>query len=202
MVYFLKGGGSPPPPFQIQRQHAAKGECAMKFVFTEKRAQVKDDLQPYAEKKVGKLDRFFKGESEAFIAFDTVRGRDIAELTIRSNGIIYRAAEMTGDMYSSIDSAVASIEQQIRKNKSRLSKRLRDGVIDREFEADDDSEEDYDIIRTKRFSIKPMTADEAILQMNLLGHEFFVFRNYDNKAAFSVVYRRKDGGYGLIESEE
>lgn len=175
----------------------------MKYVFTEKRAQAKEDLQPYAEKKVGKLDRFFKGESEAFITFTSVRARETAEITIRNNGIIYRATETTGDMYASIDSAVATIEQQIRKNKSRLEKRLREGVVEKEFKpAVDDVDESFDIIRVKRFSIKPMTAEEAILQMNLLGHEFFVFRNHDNNAAFAVVYRRNDGGYGLIESEE
>ncbi len=175
----------------------------MKFVFTEKRAQAKDDLQPYAEKKIGKLDRFFKGESDAFVTFSTVRGRDTAEVTIRNNGMIYRATETTGDMYASVDSAVATIEQQIRKNKSRLEKRLRDGIVDKEFRqsAERDEDEAFDIIRTKRFAIKPMTAEEAILQMNLLGHEFFVFRNHDNNAAFAVVYRRKGGGYGLIESD-
>lgn len=175
----------------------------MKYVFTEKRAQAKDDLQPYAEKKVGKLDRFFKGETEAFITFTSVRARETVEITIRNNGMIYRATETTGDMYASIDSAVATIEQQIRKNKSRLEKRLREGIIDKEFKpAIDDTDENFDIIRVKRFSIKPMTAEEAILQMNLLGHEFFVFRNHDNNAAFAVVYRRNGGGYGLIESEE
>ncbi len=175
----------------------------MKYVFTEKRAQAKDDLQPYAEKKVGKLDRFFKGETEAFITFTSVRARETAEVTIRNNGMIYRATETTGDMYASIDSAVATIEQQIRKNKSRLEKRLREGIIEKEFKpATDDADESFDIIRVKRFSIKPMTAEEAILQMNLLGHEFFVFRNHDNNEAFAVVYRRNGGGYGLIESEE
>lgn len=176
----------------------------MKFVFTEKRAQVKDDLQPYAEKKIGKLDRFFKEESEAFVTFNSVRGREIAEVTLRNNGMIYRATETTGDTFASIDSAVATIEQQIRKNKSRLEKRLRDGIIDKEFKqtAASDYEETFDIVRIKRFSIKPMTAEEAILQMNLVGHEFFVFRNQDNNAAFAVVYHRKDGGYGLIESDD
>ncbi|MDP4121351.1 MAG: ribosome-associated translation inhibitor RaiA [Bacillota bacterium] len=176
----------------------------MKYVFTEKKAQVGKDVQPYAEKKIGKLDRFFKGEADAFVTFSTVRGRETAEVTIRSNGMIYRATETTGDMCASIDSAVATIEQQIRKNKSRLEKRLREGVIDKEFKqiSVDDEDEAFDIIRTKRFSIKPMTTEEAILQMNLLGHEFFVFRNHDNDAAFAVVYRRNGGGYGLIESDD
>ncbi|SHH72691.1 putative sigma-54 modulation protein [Sporobacter termitidis DSM 10068] len=182
----------------------------MKFTFTEKKVQVSDELREYAEKKIGKLDRFFKIESEAFVTFGIERGRHRAEVTINNNGMFYRVSEATGDMHASIDSAVAGIESQIRKNKSRLAKRLRDGALEREVKPsvsyaasdDDGGEADFQIMRTKRFPIKPMTAEEAILQMNLLDHEFFVFRNQDNRDAFSVVYRRKSGGYGLIEGAD
>lgn len=180
----------------------------MKFTFTEKKVQTSDELREYAEKKIGKLDRFFKLESEAFITFEIERGRHKAEVTINNNGIFYRVAEVTSDMYASIDSAVAAIESQIRKNKSRLEKRLRDGALEREvkpsvsYASSDDDETDFKIIRTKRFPIKPMTTEEAILQMNLLAHEFFVFRNQDNRGTFSVVYKRKSGGYGLIEGTD
>ena len=178
----------------------------MKFVFTEKKNQVcNDDVKAYAEKKVGKLDRFFKGEADAFITFDTLRGREIAEVTVRSSGTYFRAKETTGDMFASIDSAVSTIEQQIRKNKSRLEKRLREGAFERDLKATPDRaepEEEFKVIRTKRFAIKPMTVEEAILQMNLLGHEFFMFRHDDEDGGFGVVYRRKDGGYGLIESND
>jgi putative sigma-54 modulation protein len=180
----------------------------MKFTFTEKKVQVSDDLRDYAQKKIGKLDRFFKIESEAFVTFAIERGRHKIEVTLNNNGIFYRVTETTSDMYASIDSAVAGIEGQIRKNKSRLSKRLRDGALEREvkpsvsYAPTDDDEPDFKIIRTKRFPIKPMTAEEAILQMNLLGHEFFVFRNQDKQGAFAVVYKRKSGGYGLIESND
>ncbi|NLA87762.1 MAG: ribosome-associated translation inhibitor RaiA [Clostridiales bacterium] len=180
----------------------------MKFKFTEKKVQVSDELREYAEKKIGKLDRFFKLESEAFITFEIERGRHKAEVTINNNGIFYRVAEVTGDMYASVDSAVASIESQIRKNKSRLAKRLRDGALEREvkpsvsYAASDEDEQEFKIVRTKRFPIKPMSVEEAILQMNLLDHEFFVFRNQDNLGIFSVVYKRKSGGYGLIESSD
>ena len=177
----------------------------MKFVFTEKKVQLSDDLKSYAEKKIGKLDRFFKGECEAFITFSSERGRDIVEVTVRNNGTLFRVSETTNDMYASIDFALSGIEQQIRKNKTRLEKKLREGAFERDLKLPvsiDDEEEEFRIIRNKRFSIKPMTAEEAILQMNLLSHAFFVFRNHDNDSAFSVVYRRKDGGYGLIESED
>jgi len=180
----------------------------MKFTFTEKKVQVSDELREYAEKKIGKLDRFFKIESEAFVTFEIERGRHKAEVTINNNGMFYRVSEITSDMYASIDSAVAAIESQIRKNKSRLAKRLRDGVLEREVKPSvsytdgEEDEQDFTITRVKRFPIKPMTTEEAILQMNLLGHEFFFFRNQDNRGAFSVVYRRKSGGYGLIEGTD
>jgi len=177
----------------------------MKFVFTEKKAQVNSDVKAYAEKKISKLDRFFKGEADAFVTFETERGREIVEVTVRSSGTYFRSKAVTGDMYASIDAAVDTIEQQIRKNKTRLEKKLREGAFDRELMAEPVSEEpedEFKVVRTKRFSIKPMTVDEAILQMNLLGHEFFMFRNADDDDGFAVVYRRNDGGYGLIESSD
>ncbi len=182
----------------------------MKFTFTEKRLQTSEDLRAYAEKKIGKLDKFFKNDADASVTFSIERGRYIAEVTIRSNGMFYRVTEITGDMYASIDSAVASIERQIRKNKTRLEKRLRTGALEREIkpeplpesdEDEDESEPEFNVIRKKRFSVKPMTVEEAILQMNLLNHEFFVFKNEDSSGEFSVVYKRKNGGYGLIESD-
>jgi len=178
----------------------------MKFTITEKKVQITDDLRSYAEKKIGKLDRFFKTESEAFITFTSERGRHIAEVTINNNGMFYRVTEATSDMQASIDSCVAAIERQIRKHKTRLEKRLRDGVLEREYtpsvKSDVPEEEDTDfrIVRTKMFPIKPMTPEEAVLQMNLLEHEFFVFKNQDREDAFSIVYKRKKGDYGLIET--
>ena len=179
----------------------------MRFTFTEKKVQVSDDLRAYAEKKIGKLERFFKIESDAYVTFSMERGRHIAEVTIKNNGMFYRVTESTGDMYASIDSASASIERQIRKNKTRLEKKLREGAFEREIQpsvsypAIDEEEQDFKIIRTKRFAIKPMSPEEAILQMNLLGHEFFAFRNQEDNDSFSIVYKRKHGGYGLIESD-
>ena len=111
-------------------------------------------------------------------------------------------------MYASVDSAVATIERQIRKNKTRLAKKLREGAVEREVQelpyvAEEDSaeSEEFNVVRRKQFSIKPMSVEEAILQMNLLDHEFFVFRDEAADGAFSVVYRRKKGGYGLISDE-
>lgn len=179
----------------------------MKFTFTEKKMDASGDLRAYAEKKIGKIDRLFKTESEAFITFSTERGRFLAEVTIKNNGMFYRVSELTSDMYASIDSAVAGIERQIRKNKTRLEKRLRDGALEREVKpgniaSGDEGEEEFKVVRNKKFYIAPMSVDEAILQMNLLEHEFFVFKNTDDSDAFSVVYRRRNGGYGLITDQE
>ena len=175
----------------------------MKFTFTERKMDASEDLRAYAEKKIGKIDRLFRTESDAYVTFSTERGRFLAEVTIKNSGMFYRVSELTSDMYASVDSAVASIERQIRKNKTRLEKRLRDGAIEREIKpfnvpAEDAGEEEFKIVRNKKFYIAPMSVEEAILQMNLLEHEFFVFRNTDERDAFSVVYRRKNGGYGLI----
>ena len=173
----------------------------MKFTITEKKIKVPDEIKDYAERKVGKIDRFFRGDAEAFITFSSERGRYKAEVTIENNGMFFRVSELTSDMHASIDSACASIEGQIRKNKTRLEKRLREGALDKDVAEDFipvDEEKEFNIIRTKHFPIKPMTTEEAILQMNLLGHEFFAFKNHDEVNAFSIVYRRKNGGYGLI----
>ena len=162
----------------------------MKFTFTEKKMDSSEDLRAYAIRKISKLDRFFKNEAEAFVTFSLERGR-------------FRAGELTSDMYASVDSGVAAIERQIRRNKTRLEKRLREGVLEKETvasfaPAEEEPADEFKIVRNKRFSIKPMSAEEAILQMNLLDHEFFVFRNMDADDAIAVVYKRRQGGYGLI----
>ncbi len=175
----------------------------MKFTFSEKKMDSSEELRAYAIKKIGKLDRFFKTEGEAYVTFSIERGRHKAEITIHNNGIYYRASEVTNDMYASVDSGVAAIERQIRRNKTRLEKKLREGVMEKEVlpayeQPLEEEPDDFKIVRSKRFSIKPMSPEEAILQMNLLEHEWFVFKNMDADEAFSVVYKRKQGGYGLI----
>ena len=173
----------------------------MKFTFTEKKMDSSEELRAYAIKKISKLDRFFKTEADAYVTFSLERGRFRAEITIHNNCMYYRASELTNDMYASVDSGVAAIDRQIRRNKTRLEKRLKEGSLDFEQPApavEESDEDDFRIVRSKRFSIKPMSPEEAILQMNLLGHEFFVFKNTDAEEAISVVYTRKNGGYGLI----
>ena len=181
----------------------------MKFVFTDKKVNIPNYIHNYAEKKVGKLDRYFKEDATAAITFSIEKDRNQVEVTIRSNGTIFRVSESSSDMRASIDAAVASLERQFRKNKSRLEKRLRQGAFERtideaevaSFVPDGPEEGEYRIVRTKTFPIKPMTQEEAILQMNLLGHSFFAFRNEDADGSFAVGYRRNDGDYGIIEDE-
>ena len=182
----------------------------MKYVFTDKKVNLPNSIHYYAEKKVGKLDRFFKEDATAAITFSVEKDRlNKVEITIRSNGTIFRVSESTSDMNASIDAAVTTLERQIRKNKTRLEKRLRQGAFERvvdaevsSFAPEEPEEGEYRIVRSKTFPIKPMTRDEAILQMNLLGHNFFAFRDQDAGDVFAVVYRRYDGDYGLIEDEE
>lgn len=181
----------------------------MKYVFTNKKVDLPNSVHYYAEKKISKLDRFFKDDATATVTFSVEKDRNNVELTIRSSGTIFRVSESTSDMLVSIDAAVASVERQIRKNKTRLERRLRQGAYERALGEDEissfareEEDEEYKIARTKHFPIKPMTRDEAILQMNLLGHTFFAFRDEDHRGAFAVVYLRNNGGYGLIEDEQ
>ena len=180
-----------------------RNDHIMKYTFTEKKMNSSEELRAYAMRKIDKLDRLFKTEAEAYVTFSIERGRFLAEITIQNNGMYYRASELTNDMYASVDSGVAAIERQIRRNKTRLVKKLREGALEREAApayapAEAEEDEEFKIVRSKRFSIKPMSPEEAILQMNLLGHEFFVFRNMDQDEMISVVYKRNAGGYGLI----
>ncbi|MGM9566162.1 ribosome hibernation-promoting factor, HPF/YfiA family [Evtepia sp.] len=176
----------------------------MKFTFTDKKVNIPNRVHAYAEKKIGKLDRYFKTEPDVSVIFSVEKGRNILEVTIRSGSTVIRVAESTSDMFVSIDAAVASIERQLRKNKSRLEKRLRKEAFEAApaeeyFVPDEDEEEDtIQVVRTKRFFFNPMTVEEAILQMNLVNHSFFAFRNEDEGGAYSVVYKRNDGGYGII----
>lgn len=177
----------------------------MKFTFTCKKVSLNNSIKEYAEKKLSKLDRYFREDAEAIVTFAVEKDhRCVAEATIVSGGTMFRAQEESrdGDMRSAVDAVASTIDRQIRKNKTRLSKRLHQealvSTMPEEFEVPEETE--FDVVRTKRISVKPMNIEEAILQMNLLGHDFFLFRSEDNTV--SVVYRRRNGGYGLLETDE
>ena len=178
----------------------------MKFQFSEKKVNLPGNVHAYAEKKVMKLARYFEEDAEALIVFSVEKNRNNVELTVHGAGTWFRARESTSDMFASIDAAIGTIEGQIRKNKTRLARRLRQDAFVRATEetsfASDEKEDDLTIVRIKKFNFRPMGREEAVLQMNLLEHNFFAFRDEDNRGAFAVVYRRNDGGYGLLEDAE
>lgn len=178
----------------------------MKFQFSEKKVKLPGNVHAYAEKKVMKLARFFDEDAEALIVFSVEKNRNNVELTVHGAGTWFRASESTSDMFASIDAAVGTIEGQIRKNKTRLARRLKQGAFNRSVQEETsfapEPEEELNIVRTKKFYFKPMTREEAVLQMNLLNHNFFAFRDEDNGGSFAVVYRRNDGGYGLLDDAQ
>ncbi|MBQ9329545.1 MAG: ribosome-associated translation inhibitor RaiA [Oscillibacter sp.] len=180
----------------------------MKYTYACKKVSLNDSIKDYAEKKISKLEKYFREEdTSAFVTFSVERDhRCTVEITIRGGSTLLRAQTEApdGDMRGAIDAAVGYIERQILKNKTRLSKRLRSEGFPPPAPADDfevAEEKEFEIVRTKRFSVKPMSPEEAILQMNLLDHDFFVFRDSESES-LSIVYHRKNGGYGLIVTNE
>ena len=175
----------------------------MKFQFSEKKVKLPGNVHAYAEKKVMKLARYFEEDAEALIVFSVEKNRNKVELTVHGANTWFRASESTSDMFASIDASIATIEGQIRKNKTRLARRLRQDAFTRAVEETSfipqEAEDDLSLVRVKEFYFSPMTREEAVLQMNLLEHNFFAFRDADNNDVFAVVYRRNDGGYGMIE---
>lgn len=177
----------------------------MRFIISGKNIQVTDALKQMVEEKVGKLDKYFKDDVEVNVTLGVKKDRQKIEVTIPMKGHIIRAEEESDDMYVSIDLVVDIIERQIRKYKTRLIKKSRSEGYDgynQDFiaENEDEKDDDVQIVRTKKFGFKPMKAEEACVQMDLLRHSFFVFINGDTEEV-NVVYKRKDGTYGLIEPE-
>ena len=171
----------------------------MKFVYSGKDVY-SDSLKDRAEKKLSKLERYFSQEPEVIVRFKQQRGgRNIAEITMSVNGLILRAEEDSNDMYLSIDRAVDKLESQIRRYRTKMGKHLREARAEAPVEPVYE-EASFDVVRTKRFSVKPMDVDDAITQMELLGHSFFLFMNAENNT-MNVRYRRNDGSYGLLVPE-
>ena len=174
----------------------------MKVIISGRRTEVEERLKELIEKKLSKLDKFFSDSSEAKVTLTGEKGdRVVMEVTVFSDGMIYRAEENAADAFSAIDKIVTVIERQIRRNKTRLEKRLRDNAFDPanfEPEVKAEEESEFNILKNKHIYLKPMSAEEAILQMNLLGHSFFLFKNASTDGT-NLVYKRNDKNYGLIE---
>lgn len=175
----------------------------MKISMACRKIDLTQGMKDYTEKRAQKLDKFFDESADAKFVFSVEKNRQKVELTIFNHNTIFRVETITDDMYASVDKAISDVERQIRKNKTRLEKRLRSGALDSynmPVEQPVEEEKEFSIVKKKVFSAKPMSTEEAILQMNLLQHEFFVFVNSEDERP-CIVYKRKDGNYGLIELE-
>ena len=175
----------------------------MKINITGRKCTPRDSFKDHAEKKLSKVARFFDDDAEAKVTATVEKSCQIVEVTVASRGMIFRAEESAQNMNEALDDCIDSIIRQIRRNKTRLEKRLRTGNFDAmiaEAEAEVDEEEQFEVVRTKAVVLKPESVEEAILQMNLLGHMFYMFRNAET-AEINVVYKRNDGGYGVLVPE-
>lgn len=173
----------------------------MRILVRGKNFEVTNALRQQAEKKISKLERYLGQDPEAQVTLSVEGASHVVEVTIRLNGLILRAEEATNDMYASIDLVIDKLERQIRKYKTKLDRKIKQqGLKDLIAKYPEDVDEEPKLMRTKRFPIKPMQVEEAIMQMNMVGHSFFVFSNADTEDV-NVVYLRKDGNYGLIEPE-
>lgn len=175
----------------------------MRFNIRGKKLEVTPSLKEYVEEKIGKIDKYFENSDniEANVLIKISGNDQVVEVTINTHGLILRAEESSKDLYSSIDLVVEKLDRQIRKNKTKLHKKVSKGTF-KEINAIEEpvKEENSSIVKRKNIDMKPMSEDEAILQMELLDHDFFVFKNMENNDV-NVLYRRKDGNYGLIETK-
>lgn len=173
----------------------------MKITIVGRKVTLRNNFKELVEKKLSKFDRIFDEDAEATVTVTVERNRQTVEITIKQRGMIYRAEETAMEMNEALDHVVAALGKQIRRNKTRLekSKKVNPGVefTDAYY---DEPDEEFHVARTKTFFVKVMTPEEAILQMNMLDHEFFMFRD-DQSGEINVVYRRKDGNYGLLVPE-
>ena len=175
----------------------------MKVTVVAKNIELTSALKESVERKISKLNKYFDSNIEARATLSVQKNRQIIEVTIPFNGVILRGEESTDDMYKSIDLVGAKLEKQIQKQRTKLSRKNASGSLRfPSFNASDliEEEEKQKIVKTKSFNVKPMSEDEAILQMELLGHNFFVYEDADTSKV-NVLYKRKDGNYGLIEPE-
>ncbi len=173
----------------------------MKITVIGRKCTPRESFKERAEKRLKKIERFFGSDAEAKITAAVEKNETVVEVTIFHDGMFFRSQERAVSMNDALDRCVDSLIRQIRKNKTRIEKQLRQGAFE-PFEALDsfDAEDDYDVVRSKKILLKPQSVDEAILQMNLLDHQFYIFLNSENDS-ICVVYARKDGGYGLIIPE-
>ncbi len=174
----------------------------MKITIYGKQMTVRESLKTVVERKLGKFDKFFGEDTEAYVTCKTRKGTKIIEITINYGGVMYRCEDESETFITALDRAVEGLERQIRKNKTKVEKNLKKGAFIITEDDDDEYVEEGEFeIRVKTFPFKPMTPEEAILQMNLIGHSFYAFTDSQTNDV-AVVYKRKNGSYGLIVQDK
>lgn len=177
----------------------------MKVTVNARKVFVNQVFSDHIEKKLAKFDKYFPGEASATVKLSRIRENERVEVTIQQGSFLFRSEDENDTFMNALDCCMDAIERQIRKNKTRLTKRMRENIRIPDYTEEDisalDGEDEAFQIRRKSFVLKPMTPEEAILQMNLLAHTFFVFNNMDTGET-CVVYKRRDGNYGMIEPEK
>lgn len=175
----------------------------MKITYIGRKVNLRDNFKQRVEKKLEKFDKIFSDNAQASVVVSMGKNDQTVEITIRDNSMVYRAEKTLPEMNDAVDKCVDVLKRQLRKNKTRLSKKLRAGSIDDLFDTADtlsEEQEEYTVLRTKQIPVKPITVDEAILQMNMVGHKFYMFTNAETNLV-NVVYCRDDGAYGLLVPE-
>ncbi len=172
----------------------------MNITIVGRKCNPREDFRQRAEKRLLKVEKLFGEEASAKITATVEKNCHIVEITVTKGGMIYRAEEKDDNMIDALDNCVDSLIRQIRKNKTRLDKKLHAAVLDDFFADEIEEEEEFDVIREKTVALKPQSVEEAILQMNLLGHQFYMFLNADTDE-INVVYKRNATGYGLISPD-
>ena len=179
----------------------------MKLTFVERKVSLKDTFKEKFTAKLSKFDKIFDDSAKATLTASQVKDTYVLELTIFYNNTIFRVEEQNADYWAGMDEIMEDLKKQMRKYKTKLEKTIKRSSIEETFAGFEeesnisyDEETEFEIVKSKKIPVKPMLPDEAILQMNLLGHEFFAYRNADTEN-IDIVYKRKDGKYGLIETE-
>lgn len=179
----------------------AKGVETMKVNITSRNTGIKDSFRARVEKKLAKFDKFFGDSAQAQVTVIHSGDHETVEVTIKSEGLFFRAERTADEREDALEAVIDSLFRQIVKNKSKLEKRMKAAAFTPDFVEEMYEPDEYKVVKTKRFPVKPMEVEEAILQMNMLDHTFFVFRNAES-GEINVVYKRHDGNYALIEPEE
>lgn len=173
----------------------------MKFNIHGKNIEVTDPIRGYIESKIGRIEKYFKNTDLEAVVNLRVRGKEqIVEVTIPANKMVLRAEEKHNDLYAAVDLVSDKLERQIRKNKTKARKNLKQTIVFTDFDVPASEDVDDGIVKRKVVDTKPMSEEEAILQMELIGHDFFLFKN-DKTNELCVVYKREDGGYGILEAK-